>query len=150
MTYVFDIIHPAHAHFFAHAIRTIRDRGDRVMVFSRGKEFVANLLDAYGIQHTVLSRARTGVLGLGTEMLIHQGKLLAHLLGARPRVITALGGPLCAHVGRLLCPVVVFTDTHMAYLQNRITFPFVTHLVVPESFPGPYYGAEARAYPYPG
>lgn len=151
MIYAFDIIHPAHVHFFSNAIKKLLNRGDNVKVFSRKKELVCELLDEYGIKHDVLSRVMTGVTGLLYEMVIHQGRLLKRLIKEKPDVIVALGGPLCTHVARLRqCPVAIFTDTHIAFMQNLITLPFATRIFIPDCYPGPFYGFRRKFIKYAG
>jgi predicted glycosyltransferase len=151
MLYAFDIIHPAHVHFFANTIRKLVDRGDSVKIFSRKKELVCELLDYYGFEHKILSSAMSGIAGLFLEMILHQGRLLKEIIHEKPSVIAALGGPLCTHVSRLRkCPVAIFTDTHIAFMQNLLTFPFADRIFVPQCYPGPFYGFEQKFTKYPG
>ncbi len=151
MHIAFDIIHPAHVHFFAPTIKDFMSDGHTVKVFSRHKELVCELLDDYGIHHKTLSTARTGVAGLLFEMVVHQGGILKNIFWDKPDVITALGGPLCTHISRLRrCPVAIFTDTHIAKMQNVITLPFATNIFIPDCYPGPFYKMDNKFIKYPG
>lgn len=151
MHIAFDIIHPAHVHFFAPAIKVLLSQGETIRVFSRHKELVCELLDDYQIRHTPISTARTGVGGLMFEMVVHQGRIFKNIFWDKPDVITALGGPLCTHLSRLRrCPVVIFTDTHIATMQNLITLPFATKIHVPDCYPGPFYRMDKKFIKYPG
>ncbi len=151
MHIAFDIIHPAHVHFFAPTIKDFISRGHTVKVFSRHKELVCELLDDYGIHHQTLSMARTGVAGLLFEMIVHQGRILRNIIWDKPDVIAALGGPLCTHISRLrCCPVAIFTDTHIAKMQNAITLPFATKIFIPDCYPGPFYKMDNKFIKYPG
>jgi len=151
MHIVFDIIHPAHVHFFAPTIKDFISRGHTVKVFSRYKELVCELLDDYGIRHQTLSKARTGVAGLLFEMIVHQGRILKNIIWDKPDVIATLGGPLCTHISRLRgCPVAIFTDTHIAKMQNAITLPFASKIFIPDCYPGPFYNMYKKFIKYPG
>jgi len=151
MHIAFDIIHPAHVHFFAPTIKEFISRGHTVKVFSRHKELVCELLDDYGIQHKTLSKARIGVAGLFFEMIVHQGRIFKNILWEKPDVIAALGGPLCTHISRFRrCPVAIFTDTHIAKMQNAITLPFATKIFIPDCYPGPFYKMENKFIKYSG
>ena len=151
MLIAFDIIHPAHVHFFAPTIKELITRGDSTKVFSRHKELVCELLNDYGIVHKTLSTSRTGVGGLFFEMLVHQGRLLKEIIWNKPDVIAALGGPLCTHISKLRrCPVAIFTDTHIAKMQNLITLPFASRIFIPDCYPGPFYRMENKFEKYPG
>lgn len=148
MKIFFSIIHPAHVHFFADSILELKKDGHEVTVISRDKECVLELLQQKGIKNICLSKARTGYK-LIFEMLWHQFRLFFLLLIRRPQAIVALGGPLCAHVGSLFSRVLIFTDTHIAETQNRITFPFASKIIVPSSYPKEYIMNE-RFYSYKG
>lgn len=151
MIYAFDIIHPAHVHFFANTIRKLIDRGISVKIFSRKKELVCELLDYYGFEHKTLSSSTSGITGLFFEMILHQGRLLKEIIHEKPSVIATLGGPLCTHVSRLRkCPVAIFTDTHIAKMQNLITLPFSSRIFVPDCYPGPFYHMDKKFEKYPG
>ncbi|MBT3591009.1 MAG: DUF354 domain-containing protein [Candidatus Marinimicrobia bacterium] len=151
MHIAFDIIHPAHVHFFAPTIKDFISTGHTVRVFSRHKELVCELLDDYGIHHQTLSTARTGVAGLLFEMIVHQGGILKNIIWDKPDVITALGGPLCTHISRFRrCPVAIFTDTHIAKIQNAITLPFASKIFIPDCYPGPFYYMDKKFITYPG
>ena len=77
MHIAFDIIHPAHVHFFAPTIKDFISTGHTVRAFSRHKELVCELLDDYGIHHQTLSTARTGVAGLLFEMIVRNPKFIS-------------------------------------------------------------------------
>ena len=53
----------------------------------------------------------------------------------RPEVMAGIGGVFIAHVGAMAgIPSVVFYDTENAMLQNAITYPFASCVVVPECY----------------
>jgi len=148
-TVVVTMQHPAHVHFFKHAIDVLVDRGHDVHVFVRDKSVTGRLLDAYGIDHSVLvTRTPSSLPAFAATQLIYEARLLRAVRGLDPDVLAAIGGTAAAHVAPLVgARSVVFTDTEHATLANRVTFPFADQVVTPDCFesdPGEHH------FTYPG
>ncbi len=150
MHVLIDIVHPADVLFFQRPIVMLKARGDRVTVVSRQKDVATDLLDAFGIDHQVISKQGSGGrVSLARELLQRDFALWRVVRRDRPDVMLGFGGVAIAHVGRLTgIPSVAFYDSETATLQNRITFPFISQLVVPESYDGPV--PEGRTTRLPG
>jgi predicted glycosyltransferase len=148
MRYVITIQHPAHVHFFKHAIRALEDDGHEVSVFVRDKEVAVDLLAAYDIDHTVLADGQSdGVRGLLLGQGVWEYRVAERARAIDPDVITGIGGTAAAHVGALCgAKSVVFTDTEHAP-GNKITFPFADEVWTPECFDGDAGRAEQIRYP---
>jgi predicted glycosyltransferase len=153
-----DILHPAHVHFFKHAIPEWQARGHRVHVTVRDKDITRLLLDRLGIPYENLGAPRTGRLGLLAELVGRDLRLLRVVRRVRPDVLVAIGGVTTPQVGWLRrIPSVVFTDTENATLSNRLTFPFATVVCTPACFEAPvrarrhfsYAGYHELAYLHP-
>ena len=54
MDILITIQHPAHVHFFKHAIEELEDRGHGVHVRALDKDVALSLLDGYGIDYEVI------------------------------------------------------------------------------------------------
>lgn len=135
MKILVDITHPAHVHFFKHAIREWEARGHEVIIASRDKDLTVSLLDRYGFSHATLSRARSGIAGLGFEMLQRGYRLWGVVRKEQPAVLVGVGGTFIAPVGKLTrTPVVVFTDTEHARISNAITFPLASVVCTPACY----------------
>jgi hypothetical protein len=135
MKILVDLTHPAHVHFFKHAIWTWQRHGNEVIITARDKDITVDLLDCYGFAYTNLGGAKQGVLGLGWELLTRELKLYGVVRRTRPDIIVAINGAFSAHVGKLMgIPVIVFVDTEHAKLSHRISFPFVTSINTPICF----------------
>ena len=133
-----DITHPAHVHFYRHAMEIWRGRGHRVTITSRGKDVVSALLEKYGLDHLNLGPARKGPAGLALELVQRNFRLIRLIRRLGPDVLTGIGGIFAAQSGRLLGkPAVVFTDTEKARLSNALTFPFAAAVVTPDCFAAP-------------
>lgn len=138
MRVLIDINHPAHVHFFRNPIQLLQEQGHTVLVSSRDKDCAVALLDGLGIEHKCLTRQNQGgVLGMVGELAARDRALASLARHFRPDVITGLGGIFSAHVGWWLnIPSVVFYDTENALLQNSLTYPLATRVVVPRCYRG--------------
>lgn len=136
MRVLVDINHPAHVHFFRQPIRLLHENGHEVMITSRDKEVALDLLESFGLQHVPLSaEGRSGLLGLGIELMRRDAALYRAVRRYRPDVLASIGGTFIAHVGRLTgVPSLVFYDTENATLQNAITYPFVSCVIAPRCY----------------
>ena len=138
MRVLLDIVHPADVLFFLNPIRRLQQAGHPVCIASRHKDVTTALLDAFELDHQVLSRAGGGIAALALELVRRDVALLRLARGFRPDVMCGFGGVAIAHVGKLLgIPSVSFYDTERAPLQHRLTLPFISHLYVPQSYAGP-------------
>ncbi len=136
MRFIFDINHPAHAHFFRCPINILKDEGHEIMVTSRDKEMAVPLLDEMNIQHkTISSQNGSGILSLGKELWMRDKALYKVTRTFKPDVLAAIGGTFIAHVGWFTrIPSLVFYDTENARLQNTITYPFSHRVIVPRCY----------------
>ena len=93
-------------------MRIWRERGYEVTVAARDKDVTLPLLDRYGLDYIVLSKARTGLVGLALELLEHEGRLLKLILRVRPDVVLEIAGTFIVHAAALTrTPALVFSDT---------------------------------------
>ena len=135
MKILVDITHPAHVHFFKYAIKDWQVHGHQAVITSRDKDLTLHLLDRYGFNHTMLSQAHKGILGLGLEMLERGRKLWNIVQNEHLAVLTGIGGTFIAPIGKLTgTPVVIFTDTEHARIANAIAFPLADAICTPTCY----------------
>lgn len=136
MKFLFDINHPAHVHFFRHPIAILQARGHDIVVTSRAKEMALPLLDELGIRHLPLSALRgKGLVGLGRELIQRDRMLYRVVRQEQPHALASIGGTFIAHIGWLTrTPSLVFYDTENARLQNAITYPLASQIIVPRCY----------------
>jgi predicted glycosyltransferase len=146
--FLIDICHPAHAHFFRNPVEMLRAKDHEVLITSRKKEVTLTLLDQMGWEHHPLSVAAGGKFGLAGELIHRNLALLRMARDFRPDCMAAIGGIFIAQVGAFArIPSLVFYDTENARLQNRLTYPFASLVVVPRCYEGPLPRHSIR---YPG
>ena len=136
MRFLLDICHPAHVHFFRHPVTILRERGHEVLITSRVKEVAIPLIESLGWEHLPLSSASSGgVFGLLKELTKRDVALYRVVREFRPHAMAAIGGIFIAHAGfATRTPSVVFYDTETAKLQNLLTYPFASKVVVPQCY----------------
>lgn len=136
MRILIDIGHPAHVHFFKNPIRLLKHRGHDILVTSRDKEMALHLLDGLGLEHKQISaKSKAGLASLGKELLTRNYQLAKIVRAFKPNIMAAIGGVSIAQVGRLLgVPSLVFYDTENARLQNAITYPFASCVIIPRCY----------------
>jgi predicted glycosyltransferase len=70
MRVLFDIVHPAHVHFYRHLIGELETAGHATAVVARDTDVTTDLLRWYGIPHEVVTGAgRSGLAGLAVELV---------------------------------------------------------------------------------
>lgn len=147
LTVAITLQHPAHVHFYRNVVDELEQQGHESLVYYRGEELVADLLDRYDIDATALAPGNRGRLhGLANQVRYEAGLLRAGRR-ARPDVLTGIGGIAAAHVGTLLgVPSVVFTDSGDFAPMNRLGTRFADIVCTPEVTETDY-GDRQRRYP---
>jgi predicted glycosyltransferase len=136
MNILIDIGHPAHVHFFKNSIKLLKEHGHHIIVTSRVKEFAIELLNEMNIEHYPLTKmGKGGLLGLGKELIKRDWALYQIVKNNKIDIMAAIGGVSIAHVTKLTgVPSLVFYDTENATLQNLITYPFASQVIVPRCY----------------
>lgn len=139
MRVYFDVTHPAHVHLFRNAIRELADAGHTVAVTSREKEMTTELLDAYDIEHTVLSRKRRSQAALVPEWTIRELRTIRFARAFDPDVVVSHLVPSAVHAARLTgAGSVVFNDHEHSNYLTRLTAPLTDFYCTPAGFQGDF------------
>ncbi len=157
MRLLFDVLHPAHVHFFRPLAEQVRARGGEVLFAARRKEVTVDLLAAFDLPHRELSGIGGGPLGLARELGERTVRLTSLCREFEPDALLGIMGPCIAPVGRLLgIPTLVCYDTETATATNRWVFPLATAVLTPRSWRGRprrnqrlYDGTQELAYLHP-
>ncbi len=135
----FDLTHPAHVHLFKNAIRALAADGHAVAVASREKEVTTALLNAYGIEHTVLSSKGTTTAALISEWTLRELRTISFTRKFDPDVVVSRALPSAVHAAALTgAKSIVVTDTEYAWKVSKLIAPFVDYWCTPEGFTGDY------------
>jgi len=130
-----DIGHPAHVHFFKNTIWNLEKKGHQVMVISRDKDVVIDLLNAYGIPHIVLSKVKPGKSNLLEEWLIRESKTLKIAKQFDPDILMGILSPPVAHIAWMQRKKsIIFNDTEHAIIAQKLTYPFCDIICTPSCY----------------
>ena len=157
MKLLIDILHPAHVHFFRNFYTEMIERGHELLITARAKEISLELLENYGLPFKLISRQKTGTLGLASEMIKRTYRLSQIVGEFQPDAMTGIMGPSIAVAGALhRVPAVVFYDTEFAAQTNWFTYPLAHSVCTPDCYqrkvPGThvtYAGYHELAYLHP-
>jgi predicted glycosyltransferase len=135
MRLLIETHHPAHIHFWKHAIAEWQARGDEVLVVGRDRDVMKQLFAAYTHIPSVLATS------IGTnnqfpfeEMLSRQLSVGRHIRSFRPDVMLSLMGSYAQSARLFGVPNFVFTDSEFQHLNHRIAHPFADRIYTPECF----------------
>jgi predicted glycosyltransferase len=140
MRALFDLNHPAHVHLFRYVIDALETDGHDVVVTSREKDVTTDLLDAYGIEHRLLSQRESGLASLLKEWAVRELRMLRVVRETDPDVIVGRLNPWAVHAGAVTgTPTVAVMDTKirsplLGRAYNAVTYPFVDTLCAPPDF----------------
>jgi predicted glycosyltransferase len=138
MRVLIAVQHPAHVHFYRHAIDELERAGHTVRVVARAKDVATDLLSAYDIPYEELSQAGDSLAQLALGQLRYEARLLSRARSFQPDVLTAVGGLSVAHVGWLLgIPSVAFIDNE-GVASTRATVPFADVVCTPRGLRSDY------------
>jgi predicted glycosyltransferase len=130
-----EFSHPAQVHKFKHALRSLIGKGHSVLVLSRDKDVMLPLLEAEGIPHKCLSKARSSLFGLGIELLVRELRALIECLRFKPDIVLSAHSVAVTHSGWLLrIPRIVHDDTEHAKLQQLLYLPFATKIITSTAY----------------
>ena len=148
MRLLFDVLHPAHVHFFRHLAETTRDAGGEVYFTAREKDVTIELLEAFDLPYEVLTRIGGGMVGLAREMAVRTVRLTRRVRSFKPDLLMGIMGPVIAPVGRITgVPSWVYYDTETAKLTNVYAYRLAHRVYLPEAYHG---AAPSSARRYPG
>ena len=149
MRIVFDIVHPAHVHFFKHMITALRARGHETKILARDKDVTSKLLELYGLEHTTVGRpSARGKLGQLAE-LVRRDVTLARLARGFGADVIVTRNPAGVQAARLLPGVVGIFDTDdgsAAGIHFQAARPFAHWLTSPDCL-SERWGKRHVAYP---
>jgi predicted glycosyltransferase len=128
--------HPAQYHFFKNIVKKLQEKHD-VRYLIKTKEVLEPLLKEDNVQYkNILPEGRKSTkFGIVWGLVKRELKVLYEAVCFRPNLMLGTD-PSLAHIGKLLrIPVltVLEDDVQVIYDLAKITFPFSTYIVAPDS-----------------
>jgi predicted glycosyltransferase len=134
MRVLFDVVHPAHVHFFKHMVHGLGSRGHETRIVARDKDVTISLLDRLGLRYETLGRSgERSLLRMGRELLRRDLGLARVAREFEPDVIVTRN-PAGAQTGRLLGIRSVFDtdDGKAAGIHFWSAAPFAHVITTPD------------------
>jgi hypothetical protein len=148
MRVLFDIVHPAHVHFFKHIIWGLKEKGHQTAIIAREKDVTLKLLDLYGFEYQTIgfSGAKNRFQQL-QELVLRDIAILRLALKFKPDVILTRN-PAGVQVARLIGATGIFdTDDGLAAgIHFKAAAPFAHVITTPDSLHEDY-GSKHVKYP---
>ena len=148
MRVLFDIVHPAHVHFFKHIIWGLKEKGHQTAIIAREKDVTLKLLDLYGFEYQTIgfSGAKNRFQQL-QELVLRDIAILRLALKFKPDVIVTRN-PAGVQVARLIGAIGIFdTDDGLAAgIHFKAAAPFAHVITTPDSLHEDY-GSKHVKYP---
>jgi predicted glycosyltransferase len=141
---LFDIVHPAHVHFFKYLHADLVAEGHETLVIAREKDVTLALLEEYGIPYTSVGRSgRKGRVGQARELIERDLTLYRAARKFRPDLVLTRN-PAGVQVARAL-RVFDTDDGRAAGIHFRTAAPFADVITTPDCMPEDY-GSKHRRY----
>ncbi len=140
MRVLFDIVHPAHVHFFRHIVRDLERRGHETRIVAREKDVTTALLDRLGFSYETVGRSgKKSMFGQAGE-LARRDLALARIAKGFGADVIVTRNPAGAQAGRLLgIPSIFDTDDgRAAGVHFWSAAPFATVITTPDCFDEDY------------
>ncbi len=147
MRVLFDIVHPAHVHFYRHLHDSLRADGHETLVVARDKEVTLPLLDAFGIPYEWTGQAGAkSTPARATELVTRDVVLTRWARRFRPDVVLTRN-PAGVHAGRLVGAWTVYdsVDGRAAGVHFQLGAP-LAHVITSPNWLDEDYGPRHRRY----
>lgn len=148
MRFLFDIVHPAHVHFFKHMIRALQVSGHETTIVARDKDVTRSLLDRYELPYQSIGRGgHRNRIGQLQELIARDYALMKVARSFRPDVIVTRN-PSGVQVAKLLGVRGVFDtdDGRVAGIHFKAAAPFADIITTPDCLDEDY-GKKHVKYP---
>ncbi|AKB29735.1 hypothetical protein MSSIT_3016 [Methanosarcina siciliae T4/M] len=134
MNILFDIGHPKDVNVFKNVIWKLQEKGHEIKIVARAKENTKRVLEEYGFEYEVCKHHKQ-MVGKAFGIITNDIHLYNIAKKFQPDIFVSPGSPYSAHVSRVLGkPHIAFSDTEIAGLVIKLTFPFTDKIYTSSSF----------------
>lgn len=135
MKYIFELNHPKHYYQFKHVMALLQERGHVIKVLARDKDVLLKVLKEENVPYDIFGVHKDSILGkvLNSLSIYTQYRRIAKAFS--PDVIVSKASLYGTFVAkRLGCKSVIFPDSEVVALTNKVVAPMATCIVTPEPF----------------
>lgn len=137
MKILIDINHPAHVHYFRNFIKLMEAKGHQFCVINRDSKMINQLLDYYGIAHTIRNKRpdKKGTFASMMNLLRMTLWCIRKSFSFRPDMYVGFANIPCAISSRLFRkPCVLLNDTEHNLISHKIYMPNCDAVLTPFYF----------------
>lgn len=137
MKILININHPAHVHYYRNFIKLMEAKGDQFCVINRDNKMINQLLDYYGIAHTIRNK-RPEKKGTVASMMNLMRMILwcvRKSFSFHPDMYMGFASSACAITSFLFRkPSILIDDTEHNSMTHRLYMPVCTKVLTPFYF----------------
>ena len=137
MKILIDINHPAHVHYFRNFIKLMEAKGHQFCVINRDSKMINQLLDYYGIKHTIRNKRpdKKGTLASMLNLVRMTLWCVRKSILFHPDMYMGFGSSACAITSWFFHkPSILLDDTEHNVMNHRIYKPFASAVLTPFYF----------------
>ena len=137
MKILIDINHPAHVHYFRNFIQLMEAKGHEFCVINRDSKMINQLLDYYGIEHTIRNKRpdKKGTFASMMNLVRMTLWCIRKSFSFRPDMYVGFANIPCAISSRIFRkPCVLLNDTEHNIISHKIYMPNCDAVLTPFYF----------------
>lgn len=135
MKYIFELNHPKHYYQFKYIIDILQKKGHSILILARDKDVLLTVLDEEHVPYTIFGDHKDSISGKvfsSFSIFLNYYRIVRDF---KPDVIVSkasLYGTLVSRISK--CRSVIFPDSEVVKLTNRVVAPLASMIVTPRSF----------------
>lgn len=137
MKILIDINHPAHVHYFRNFIKLMEAKGHQFCIVNRDSKMINQLLDIYGIEHTIRNKRpeKKGTIASLMNLLKMTLWCIRKSFSFHPDIYMGFASSACAITSRLFRkPSILIDDTEHNAMNHKIYMPTCSVVLTPFYF----------------
>ena len=137
MKILIDINHPAHVHYFRNFIKLMEIKGHQFCVINRDSKMINQLLDAYGIAHTIRNKRpeKKGTIASLMNLLRMILWCIRKSFSFRPDMYMGFASSACAITSWFFRkPSILIDDTEHNAMNHKLYMPVCSAVLTPFYF----------------
>jgi len=135
MKILVELNHPKHYYQFKYVMRILANNGHTLKVVARNKDILLKLLEEENVEYEIFGIHRKSLIGkiIATNLVILSYFRIFNKF--KPDVVISKASFYSAFIGRILgVKSIIFPDSEVVTITNKIVVPLATKVVTPETF----------------
>lgn len=135
MRYIFELNHPKHYYQFREVMHLLQQAGHQTIVLARDKDVLLSILDEEQIVYKIFGRHSKHLVSkvFGTFFIMRHYMKIVH--NYQPDIIVSKASLYgCLAARRYGCRSIVFPDSEVVALTNKVVVPLCSTVITPDTF----------------